>query len=478
MNTTPTELREHRVALLEAANNRHGHADDGVAQLRPTTDLGNAETIADLCGADLHYSHVAGCWYVWDGQRFAIDRTGRLERLAGAAARWRLAAATDTTDSDQRARQVKHALRSESRAAITAAVELAKSIPGIPVDPDAFDAAPYVLNVANGIIDLRSGELGQHRRDALCSLVTPIAYDPAAECPRFLGFLGEIFDGDQITIDYLRRVVGVALIGKVLEHIVVICHGTGSNGKSTLLNVLTRLFGEYQVATPAETFLARDRGRGGASPDVARMRGARLVTTSETGEGRRLDEAGVKHMTGGDRIIARNLYADYFEFEPRFTVVMATNHKPTITGTDHAIWRRIHLVPFDVVISPERRDPHLVDRLAGELPGILAWAVRGCLEYQRDGGLRPPERVQAATREYRAGQDQLGEFIDDSCDTAESATVTNPALYAAYQMWAGKGAWSHRRFTAAMRERGYEPTRSGKARGWVGIGLKVTDDRW
>lgn len=443
--------------------------------LRQMSDLGNAETMVDLYGGELLYDHKTATWFGYDTTRWAGDEIGHVDQLAGAAARWRLNKAVELPDGDERSRQIRWALKSESRSGIAAAVDLARSIKGIPVDVDAFDADPYQLNCANGIVDLKTGMLQAHRREAMCSLIIPIPYDPTATCPRFLRFLDEIFAGELELVDYLQRLVGLGLIGAVLEHLLVIFHGRGENGKSTLFKVLGLLFGEYAMHTPSETFLARDRRRGGASPDLARMRGARLITTSETGEGRRLDEAGVKAMTGGDTIVARHLYSGYFEYTPRFLVVMATNHKPAVRGTDHAIWRRIHLVPFDVQFPPDKREPGLDAKLATELPGILTWAVSGCLEYQA-AGLNPPASVIAATQTYRRDMDVLGGFIDECCNVTDvTAKVTKSALYTEYKAWAADSGIKpapKTTFGLAIRERGIQDGKTNGAHIWRGITLQ------
>jgi putative DNA primase/helicase len=255
---------------------------------------------------------------------------------------------------------------------------------------------------------------------------------------------------------------------------VFILHGTGANGKSTFLETLSSLLGDYAMRTPTDTLLIK---RTGAIPnDVARLKGARFVTAVEADEGHRMAESLVKQMTGGEKITARFLHREWFEFSPEFKIFLATNHKPVIAGTDHAIWRRIQLIPFNVTIPVEQQDKDLALKLRQEASGILAWAIQGTLEWQQ-GGLRPPEDVMSATKKYRDEMDSIAEFLDDICVEQINATVPVSNLYAAYSTWCetnGERTVAKRELGVKLLERGFGSRRgTGGQRFWIGLGLRA-----
>jgi putative DNA primase/helicase len=441
------------------------------------TDLGNARRLVGLYGHDFRYLAPDGPFLAWDGARFADD-SGEIQLMRWAketiCAIYPEAAYSYADDATQRRALIKHATASESVRALRGMVTLARSEPGVPVRPDQLDADPWLLNVLNGTLDLRSQELRPHRREDLITKLVPINYEPAAPCPTWGAFLDRVLDGNQRLVGFMRRYIGYGLTGSTREQVLAIAHGQGANGKTTLLKAAVSILGDYSQSVPMDTFLA-SRHTDTARPDLARLRGARLVAAVESESGRRFAEALVKQLTGGDVVVARRLYREHFEFVPQFKLVIVTNHRPTIRGTDHAIWRRVKLVPFTVTIPPEERDPELPDKLLEERAGILAWAVQGCAEWQRIG-LDPPEDVHAATEAYRRDMDILGGFISDRCTVAPEARATAGALYEAYIAWAhqaGEKAVSRRAFGLALAERGFEQGRHGKEREreWTGIGL-------
>jgi len=351
------------------------------------TDLGNAERLVAEHGEDLRYDHNRGRWLVWDSRRWADDDTGEAVRRAKATARGLWADLDAIEDEKDRREAAKHAARSESEGRIHAALGLAASEPGIAVRVDELDADPFALTCLNGTLDLRTGALRPHRRADLITKLVPVAHAPGASCPTWLAFLDRIMGGNHELIGFLRRAVGYSLTGVTREQVMFLLHASGSNGKTTLLEELRSLLGDYAQQTPSETLMAK---RESAVPnDVARLRGARFVSAVETDEGRRLAEVMVKQITGGDTISARYMRAEWFEFTPQCKVWLATNHRPVIRGTDDAIWRRLRLVPFVVTIPEEERDKTLPDRLRDELPGVLAWAVQGCLEWRPKGSACP-----------------------------------------------------------------------------------------
>ena len=326
------------------------------------------------------------------------------------------------------------------------------------------------MNVLNGTLDLRTGELRPHRREDLITKLAPVVYDHEARCPLFLAFLDRILAGNADLIAFVQRAVGYSLTGDVQERVLLILWGGGANGKSTLLETLRGMLGDYAMRTPTETLLVK---REGAIPnDIARLKGARFVSASEADEGKRLAEAQIKEMTGGDTITARFMRAEFFDFRPEFKLWLATNHKPVIRGTDKAIWDRIRLVPFNVRIPEAEQDKGLGAKLRDELPGILAWAVEGCLAWQRDG-LGIAKDVQAATASYRDEMDVVAAFITDVCTVAPGARVQSRVLYEKYKRWCeenGERAVSQKALGEKLRERGLEPRKgSGGARWWHGV---------
>ncbi len=436
------------------------------------TDLGNAERLVREQGEDLRYCYPWGAWLAWDGRRWARDTTGEVLRRAKATIQAIYHDAAGEPDDKRRAALVAHARRSEADPRLRAMVHLAESERGMPVQPDDLDVDPMLLGVANGVLDLRGGGLRPHSRDDLLTKLVPVAYDPATACPRWRAFLDRVFAGDADVVDFVQRAVGYSLTGDTREQVFFFLYGTGQNGKSTFLETLRALLGDYGQAADFSTFLATERD--GVRNDLAKLRGARLVTAVEAGEGRRLAEVLVKQVTGGDTITARFLFREFFDFTPVFKLWLGANHKPVIRGTDHAIWRRVRLIPFTVTIPEAERDRDLKAKLRAELPGILAWAVEGCLRWHRDG-LGEPEAVRAATAAYRAEMDVLGDFVAECCVEDSGASVTAAALHAAYTAWAerqGEKPLAPRTFGLRLQERGFRP-RKGTAgrREWVGLRL-------
>jgi putative DNA primase/helicase len=372
---------------------------------------------------------------------------------------------------------------------LNAMLESARSEPGIPILPEELNRDGMLLNCDNGTLELQTGKLREHRPQDFITKLCPVAYDPDARCETWLRFLADIFPsgdgakdaGDGELIGWLQRFLGYCLTGNVREQILPIFWGKGANGKSTLLNVLLEMLGtDYAIKAPTDLLMVK----GDAHPtEKADLFGRRLVVCLETEEGRRLAEAMVKDLTGGDRIRARRMREDFWEFSPTHKVILCTNHKPRIRGTDHAMWRRIRLVPFTVTIPDARQDKQLPDKLRAEYPGILAWLVRGCLDWQRDG-LGMSKAVRTATQGYRSEQDLLASFVDEYC----FVDVGNPAVkckagdfYRRFVAWCetsgeSKGADipSQRKVGEALSERGFQRQVSNGT--WYhGLGLRQTE---
>lgn len=453
--------------------------DDGTPPRRQfnESDYGNAERLVARGNGDLRFSHELNQWYIWDGTRFAQDKTGAVIARAKDTIRSIYVDAANEDDPAERKRLVKHALKHENVARLTAMVTLAQSEPGVPVTVEDLDRDPWLLNMQNGTLDLRTGALQPHDRTHLMTKRVEVAYDPDATCPRFLAFLDRIMGGNADLVTFLQRAIGYSLTGLTTERVIMILFGEGKNGKSTFLEVFRSLLGDYAMRTPTETLLAKRES--GIPNDVARLRGLRFVTAAESEEGQRLAEAKIKDMTGGDVISARFMRGEFFDFMPTFKIWLSTNHKPVIRGTDQAIWDRIRLVPFNQRIPPHEQDNRLGEKLREEAPGILAWAVQGCLAWQRDG-LGEPSEVRAATDVYRAEMDRLAGFIDESCEVSDSASATAYELYQAYQKWCdagGEHAMTKTMFGKRLGEKGFDAAEVGRAktRTWIGIGLKHLD---
>lgn len=435
------------------------------------TDLGNAERLAVAHGENIRYCHNRSAWLTWDGTRWAWDETGAIHRLAKGVVRSIYAEAQQAADETRRKELAKHAIKSEAEARVQAMVNLARHEEGIPVRLDDLDADPWLLNCRNGTVDLRTGELLAHDRAHYITRCCPVAYDPMADCPLWHRFLYRIMAQSDRLITFLQRYIGYSLTGDASEQSVVILHGSGSNGKTTLMETVQALLGDYAITTPTETLMVKRPG--GIPNDVARLRGARLIAANEAEEGQRLAESLLKQLTGKDTVSARFMHGEFFDFQVTGKIWLRTNHKPVIRGTDHAIWRRIRLVPFDVVIPDAEKDARLGDKLKAELPGILAWAVRGCIDWQMDG-MGMPDEVKQATEGYRNEMDVVGDFLAEKCVLLETAEVRAGTLYKAYRGWCdetGNQPVSTTMFGRSMAERGYAKDRARAGINYKGIGL-------
>jgi putative DNA primase/helicase len=350
-------------------------------------------------------------------------------------------------------------------------IELAKTEAGISVTPDQLDSDPWLLNCLNGTIDLRTGELHDHRRENLCTKLVPVGFDPEAQCPIWDSFLERILGQNLELIKFLRRAVGYSLTGLTTEQILVFLYGTGANGKTTFIETMRHLFADYSQQADFTTFL--EKKNDGPRNDLASLKGARFVAAVEAAEGRQLAEAVIKQTTGGDTIRARFLYHEFFEFKPQFKLFLVANHKPRIAGTDEAIWRRIRLIPFAVTIPKDERDQQLPEKLERELPGILTWAVRGCRSWQKNG-LGEPAEVSEATAAYRREMDILADFIEEGCVVGPQEVVDAGQLYKVFMKWcedSGEEPLTQKKLGEKLRERGFEAGKKRGIRRWKGLRL-------
>ncbi len=439
---------------------------------RQLTDLGNAERMIQDYGEDLRYCASWKKWLLWDGVRWATDQTNEIYDYAKRTVRNMYQTAAFLSNDQERRLLVDHALRSESANRLRAMVEVAGWDPKIAVGPDDLDTNRWLLNVANGEIDLRTGEIHDHDRNAHITKAAPVAYDSEARCPVWEQFLYQIFGGDEELICFVQRAVGWALTGDVSEQALFILYGIGANGKSTFLNTLMQLMGDYGMQTPTETLMAKRGDQ--VSNDIARLRGTRYVTAIEAEQGRRLAESLIKQLTGADHMTARFLYGEFFDFIPTFKIFLATNHKPVIRGTDYAIWRRIRLIPFEVTIPCEEQDHRLGEKLIEEFPGILNWAIEGCLKWQQEG-LGSVSAVKRATEVYRGEMDILASFLGECCDRRKNTMVRARDLFKAYQRWceeSNERAQSERAVGMRLQEMGMDQIRRSDGRYWIGIEVK------
>ena len=438
----------------------------------PLTDTWNAQFLYSGYGGELRYCDALGGWFIWDGTRWQKDEAFQIMKLAQSAVLDMRGKAKSANDKDL----AKHAVRCEAESRLKAMVNLVRCEDGITVTPDTFDGDVYLLNCRNGTLDLRTGELRPHSKTDYITRRLELDYKPEAQCPEWLKFLDSVFLGDKEIIGFMQKAVGYSLSGSMKEQCVFILYGVGMNGKSTFLKHIYRLLGEYAMNTPATTLMEK---YGESIPnDVARLKGARFVTSIESGKGRALAEAQIKQLTGDDPISARFLHREFFDFFATFKIFLATNHKPNISGTDKGIWRRIMTIPFEKVITPEERDAVLDDKLAKEYEGILAWAAQGFKLWQKDG-LGEVAKIAQATNEYREESDIIGNFITENCVVAEGQQVSASEILKAIQLWAKDGGMrsiKRTEFIDYMQKRGFKRDRiTGGKTCWFGITLKGSE---
>lgn len=432
---------------------------------REFTDVGNAQRLIDRYGDDLKYVQELG-WLCWDGKVWQRDELKARKKMIEVSRAIYSEAATFADRSEQNA-AVEHAKKSQQAQRIQSALYLAQ--PDLAANAKDFDQMPWWVSVNNGSINLKVGEISQHDRNHLNTRLIHSDYSATAKCPTWLTFLERVQPDPEMR-QFLQRAIGYSLTGDTGEQCLFFLYGMGRNGKSVVIETLAELMGSYHTATRIESLSGK--GAGGIPNDIAALAGARYVTVSETPEGAKLNESLVKDLTGGDTITARFLRHEFFSFRPQFKLWVRGNHKPQIRGTDDGIWRRLMLIPFNVQIPESEVDSSLPERLRGELPGILNWAIEGCLAWQREG-LKPPQSVKDALAEYRREMDILGDFISACCVISDGAVIESTALYNRYRKWCGMVghlAVSQMRFGLSLGERGFVKEKSGTVK-WKGIGL-------
>lgn len=466
------------------------------------TDIANAEALLRLHPDDLRHAGLWHKWLSWEGDRWLMSDGARALRYAvettrvmaddAAAAIHAIIDTITRKGATQEALDMKNKLdtdfawaaKSQDRRRIEAMLAVAASFPSFALDPADLDADPWLLNVANGTIDLRTSRRRPHLRTDLITKLAPVDYDPEATCPTWTAFLDRCMAGDASMLAYLQRLVGYSLTGVINEHVLAFHFGSGANGKTTFLSTLQRMLGDYAVPAHPRLIFRSQSGGDRHLTERATLYRRRLVTCSEVSEAVAFDEPTIKDLTGGDLICARRMREDEWAFAPTHKLHVCGNEKPVVRATDDGFWRRLHLVPWTVTIPTSERDHTLPDRLVGELPGILAWAVRGCAEWQRVG-LAPPPQVLAASAEYRATSDALGQFLAARCTLEPEARCSRRALRSAYEEWChdeGHEPIGARRLGAGLRRHNVESTTvrdaSGHVDGWRGIALRDVAVEW
>ena len=438
------------------------------------TDSTNAARLINEQGRNIRYNAAWKKWLVWNGRYWETDESGALIHEKGLEmVRNIYDDLLKTDDYRERIEIEKYGMLSESVRRREAFVKAAQWKSALNIKSDDLDPNHWLLNLQNGTINVLTGEFRDHSQEEMITKIANVQYDPQADCPLWKQFIREIMDFKPELVNFLQTAAGWALTGNIEEQTMFILFGSGANGKTTFLNTILYLLGDYAIATPTESFMKKNADQN--TNDIARLRGTRFVTTTEAEQGRRLSEPLIKKITGNDQMTARFLYGEYFNFTPTFKIFMATNHKPVIKGTDHGIWRRIKLIPFTTRIPDEKQDKNLEEKLKAEASGILNWLLEGTVRWRREG-LRAPAAILNATDEYRGEMDVIGNFLKERCLQKKELSIRIRELYKAYDDWCDDNkehAVSERFFSMRLKEMGFEQSRTAEARFWSGLALRV-----
>jgi putative DNA primase/helicase len=456
-NPSNAEL-DAQIIELDRARERDG------ARPPAFTDEALALRFAERHADDLRYVAGWSRWLIWHDGRWQFDDTLRAFDLARKICRQ---AAAECNIA-------KTAAAIASAKTVFAVVTLARADRRLAATIEQWDADPWRLNTPAGVVDLRDGQMRESHPSGYITRITAAAPDDTCTIPTWLRFLDRVTGSDPELIAFLQRMAGYALTGITREHALFFLYGTGANGKSVLTNTLSGILGDYQRTAPIETFTASHVER--HPTDLAGLRGARLVTAVETDEGRRWAESRIKGLTGGDKIAARFMRQDFFEFTPQFKLLIAGNHKPGLRSIDEAMRRRFNLVPFTVTIPVAERDDTLTEKLQAEWSGILSWAIKGCLDWQ-ENGLAPPAAVTEATAAYLEAEDAVAAWIDECCELDKNAWVRSATAFVSWSAWANKAGeyvGSQRGFVDRLEARGITPRRTHEGRGLSGLRLLST----
>lgn len=496
--TSPEEL----VALTEAVINRSGLTQREKWQDRPdyrhrtitkacadlevqpiidwtlSGDIRNAKAFARMFQGKMLFVHKAGYWLIWCHKRWRRCEKGEELEAAKEVAKELVKHAADLLgdDQDKAKRLIREATQASMRPRLEAMLKLAASERGMCATPDQLDAHPDMLGVKNGMVNLRMGWLQPNEPGMLITRHCAVNYDQAADCPRWLRFLDEVFvneDGtpDRKTIDAVQILLGLTLTGEIGEEIIIFCVGFGANGKSIFGNTISSILGEYAKTAPTSLLAARRTDDHAARPDMAMLPGTRLVSVNELPGGMFLDEVVAKQLAGREPIAARHLYGEYFTFDPAFTPWVRTNHKPIVKGDDDGIWRRIVILPFRRKFDRHEQDPFLETKLMAEREGILAWIIEGAVKYYRDG-LRLSPAMKRETAQYRKESDLLGEFLDERTESDPAERIEQSHLFRIWRFWCeetGVQPGSKKTFTQRLVERGFPSAKSNGKHFYSGL---------
>lgn len=445
-------------------------------------ETANAKRLIARHGHNMLRCESLGQWYVWDGKRWAVDDTGEVHRNARQTAIAILQEVEYQQTDEARGAAAKWYSASLSARRRREMVDLARYEESVAVRPSDFDRDPWLFNCANGTLDLRTGELGKHRRSDRITCLSPVVHDPDADNSLWKTFLDRATGGDQDLQTFLQRLAGLCLTGITTEEIVVLLYGPSASGKTTFIEALRSVVGDYTRASTFEAFAQHRPDSKRATPEISRLIGARLVTAVETVKSIHLSADLIKWVTGGDTIEARGLYADPREFIPAFKLLFASNERPRIPDDDDAIWRRMLEVQFPVSIPKRERDKTVKERLRDPAvggPTILAWALRGCLDWQREG-LNEPEALRVSTEAYRQAMDPLRPWLDERCRIALHEKASREALWSDWQAWGKENNVTSDmtvpQFCERLRKLGCAPKSDGTSRLWWGIGLREDAD--
>jgi putative DNA primase/helicase len=442
-------------------------------------DGGNAAMFIDEFQEILRYIHALESWFMWDGKRWLPDAVEGIHQLA-----WKLSNELIKDSVNGPGRRDEYKLRRGidlgRRNKIESMLWMARSDPRITIKREQIDTDNFLLGARNGVIDLRTGQRRDGRRGDFITKSCGCDYDAAAVAPRWLSFLKEIFEGNTELIDYIQRLVGYSLTGDTREQCLVFLYGSGANGKSTFIETLIALLGDY-ATTASQNILCFNKHVREPLDEIASLEGARFVSIAETGESH-MAKVRIKQLTGGDTVTGKAHYQKAVSFRPKFKLWIYGNCQPAIYGVDYAMWRRIKLIPFHVQFSPDQQDSTLKEKLFAELPGVLNWAIEGARAWQAEGKLIPPDCVVAATDEYRNDQDVLRDFIAEKIEKAKGAVLTHKELYRAYKAWHIEGnsaqPFSSKRLAQMFRDRGYRSFHgTDHIVSWSGIELKQSDEK-
>ena len=436
-------------------------------------DVRNARFFADKWHGLLAYVYERKKWMHWGYSRWAMCVAGEEVERAKETCRAIYSAAGQelAKDPEKSQKLVREAAQAHLSQRIKAMVDLAQSDPMLTVSSTRLDADNYLLGVGNGVVDLRKASIRPNEPELYITRYCNADFDPDADCPRWLKFLDEVFQGDQATITSVQRLLGYTLTGLSVEEFLLFCVGFGANGKSIFGNVAAQIIGDYAKAAPSTLLAARRGDDHSARGDLAMLDGARMVSVNELPAGMRLDEQVVKQLAGREPISARHLYGEFFTFQPRFTVWVRTNHKPIIKGDDDGIWRRVVVLPFRRKFEPHEQDPHLEAKLLAERDGILRWMVEGAQKYLKQGMYLSP-LMQAERKQFRKDSDMLGEFLDEQTIAKAGEKVEQVHLYSKWVAWcAGNGTQpgSKKTFTQRLAERGFPGKSSNGKRYYIGL---------